>query len=174
MRDGGGWFAISFGINPTKVCSTCSAVLSVQNVSRGQMVAPRRSVPAQTGVGATLMHVRSTAELCPPVTGDLVPNQAVLPGAMTSCLTWVSTCWAPSHFWLFMLLKWRVFSKAREGAALGMVMQRLVQTEAFLGQIVRILEGVWSLSFLASMKCCSLFLLKRCNLIFSCKNAVQK
>lgn len=45
------------------------------------MVPPRRSVPAQAAVGATLMNVRGTTELYLPVMGDLVPNQAMtLPG----------------------------------------------------------------------------------------------
>lgn len=100
----------------------------------------------------------------------LVMGDFVLLGTMTKqWLTWVSMCWAPPPILGYLIIIGD-FSKARQGAGVGMMMQRLVWASPLLGQAVQILVGVWSLC----MKYCGLFLLKQRNLIFSCKNAVQK
>lgn len=44
-------------------------------------------------------------------------------------------------FWVIYAFQVDFFPKARQGAGVGMVMQRLVWAAALLGQIIHILEG---------------------------------
>lgn len=68
-----------------------------QNSSRGQKwCRPGGLSRLEEGVGATLMQVRSTTKLCPPIRR----GAGAKPGSASSGsdLTWVSTCWVPPHF----------------------------------------------------------------------------